>query len=75
MALLNTLLGFLGGIWGLATKVFDYFREKSLLAMGRTLEQGDLAKKEAEVVRQTSEILAKEVTKEETEKKLEDGTF
>lgn len=75
MSLLNTILGLLGGLWGFATKVFDYFKEKSLLAMGRTLEQGDLAKKEAEDIRKTSEILAKEVTKEDTEKKLEDGTF
>jgi hypothetical protein len=75
VAALNLILGFLGGIWSFATKVFDYLKEKSLIAMGRTLEQGDLAKKEAEVIRETSEILAKEVTKEETEKKLEDGTF
>ena len=73
--MLSTILSFLGGIWSFATKVLDYIREKSLVAMGRSLEQGDLAKNEAEVVRTTSEILAKEVTKEETVKKLKDGTF
>lgn len=43
--------------------------------MGRALEQGDIAKRDAEVTREASEILAKEVTKDQTIEKLKDGTF
>lgn len=73
--MLATLLSFLGGIWSFATKVLDYIREKSLIAMGRSLEQGDLAQKDAEATRTAAEILAKEVSKEETAKKMRDGKF
>lgn len=43
--------------------------------MGRSLEQGDIAKSDAEATRKASEILAKEVTKEEVIEKMKDGTF
>lgn len=50
-------------------------KEKALIAMGRALEQGDLAKKDAEVTRTASEIMQKEVTREETIDKMKKGEF
>lgn len=74
-SIVTAVLGFLSGIWSFAAKVLDYLKEKSLVAMGRALEQGDIAKRDAEATREASEILAKEVTKEQTIEKLKDGTF
>lgn len=50
-------------------------KEKTLIAIGRSLEQGDLAKKDAEVTRTASEIMQKEVTREETIEKMKKGEF
>jgi hypothetical protein len=75
ISFLTSILGFFSGVWDFAAKVLEYLKEKSLVAMGRSLEQGDIAKRDAEATREASEILAKEVTKEQTVEKLKDGTF
>lgn len=71
----TSILGLLSGIWTFATKVVEWMKEKALIAMGRALEQGDLAKKDAEVTRTASEIMQKEVTREETIDKMKKGEF
>ena len=75
MSSLTAILGFLSGIWSFATKVFDYLKEQALIATGRSLEQGDLAKQEAELTRTTSEIIAEEKPREKVIKEMRDGTF
>lgn len=75
MSWILSILSALSGVWGFATKLVEFAKDKSLILIGRLLEQGDLAKKDAEATRTAAEIMAKEVTKEETAKKLEDGTF
>lgn len=71
----TSILGLLSGIWTFATKVVEWMKEKALIAMGRALEQGDLAKKDAEATRTASEIMQKEVTREETIDKMKKGEF
>jgi len=71
-----SLIGSLfGGIWNFATKVLDWMKEKALIGLGRALEQGDLAKKDAEATRTASEIMQKEVTRDETIEKMRKGDF
>ncbi len=50
-------------------------RDKAMIALGRALEQGDLAKKDAESTRMAAEEMQKEITKSEIQKKMRDGTF
>jgi hypothetical protein len=71
----TAILGILSGIWNFATKVVDWMREKAFIALGRALEQGDLAKKDAEAIRTASEIMQKEVTREEVIKNMKEGKF
>lgn len=75
MSWLSLLLGFLSGAVQALLKVFDAIKTQELINQGRTLEQADRAKDEVEINRQQTEILAQNQSKEETIKKLEDGTF
>ena len=59
----------------LLSKIFLYFREKEAMRMGEELYKAEQAKKEILVVREQTEILLKDETREETIKKLEDGKF
>ena len=55
--------------------IFEYIKSSELIAQGKNEQQAELAKEEIEINRKQTEILSQEVTKEETIKKLEDGTF
>jgi len=75
MSWLSVILGLLSGVVQGLLKVFDAIKTQELINQGRTLEQADRAKDEIEINRQQTEILAQNQSKEETIKKLEDGTF
>ena len=70
-----TVLGLVGGIVRGFNKVLDWFKEIKWTNVGKELEQAEAAKHEAEVIRETSEIIAEDRTREETVKRMEDGTF
>jgi hypothetical protein len=50
-------------------------KKDELINQGREREQADIAKEEINVNREQTEILTKDQTREETVKKLDDGTF
>ncbi len=74
-SLWSIVLGLFSGVVKLFNKALDYVKSMELINQGKKLEQAENAKREAEFQRKTSEILTQERTKEETTKKLEDGTF
>lgn len=71
----SAILGLVKGIVSLFNKSIEWFKEKALIRMGRELESGDIAKEEVEINRKQTEILTQERTKEDVEKKLEQGNF
>lgn len=75
MGWITTILGFLSSLSQIISKVLDYFREKNLINQGKALQQAEIAKDEININREQTEILSQDRTKEETIKRLEDGTF
>jgi hypothetical protein len=72
---LSAILGFLSTVPKLIVKTLDYFRFKQAVETGREIEKGNIAAKEIRVDREQDEIMMKEQPKNETVKKLENGTF
>lgn len=68
-------MGILSSLSKLATGILDYFREKKLVEQGKTLEKAEIAVHELEVSKEQTKIIMKDQSKEETVKKLKDGTF
>lgn len=75
MSLITTILAIFSSIFKFGMSVFDYIKSAELISQGKNEQQSDLAKEEIEINRKQTEILSQEVTKEETVKKLEEGTF
>lgn len=73
--MLTTILAFFTSIFKFGMNIFEYIKSSELISQGKNEQQAELAKEEIEINRQQTEILSQEVTKEETIKKLEDGTF
>ena len=68
-------MSILSSLSKLATKLLDYFKEKKLIEQGKTLEKAEIAIHELEINKKQTEIIMKDQSKEETVKKLKDGTF
>lgn len=75
MTILSTILAFLTSIFKFGMNIFEYIKSSELITQGKNEQQADLAREEIEINRKQTEILSEKVTKEETIKKLEDGTF
>lgn len=75
MAFWTVLLGFLTGFFNTASRIFDFLKTKQVLDQGRKLEQAEQAKTEVELAREQTEILTRDQTREDTIKKMEDGSF
>jgi hypothetical protein len=70
-----TILGFVNGAISLFNKALDWVKELKFVNYGRELQQAEDAKREAQITRETSEILAEDRTKEQTAKRMDEGTF
>lgn len=73
--IVSAVLGLVRGVISLFSKSAEYFKEKMLIQTGRELQAGQMAKDEIDINRRQTEILSQTVTKDQTEKKLRDGTF
>jgi len=71
----STILGLVSGIVSIIAQVLEKIKKDELINQGREREQADIAKEEINVNREQTEILTKDQTREETVKKLDDGTF
>lgn len=69
------IIGILSGLASIAAKVLDIIKSVWLVNQGKELQKAELAKEEIEINRKQTEILTKNVTKEEVVKKMQDGTF
>jgi hypothetical protein len=69
------VLGLFSGIVQIFAKVLEQLKTNELINQGKELQQAEIAKEEIETSRQQTEILTKDQTREETIKKLEDGSF
>lgn len=69
------IVGFATGVLKTLSRVLDMIKTKANINTGRVIEQAEQAKEETEVNRQQTEILMEERTKEDTIKKMENGTF
>ena len=75
MGFLATILGFLNGLFSFGSKILEYIKANELINRGKADQQADIAKDEIIINREQTAILTKEVTKEDTIKKMKDGTF
>lgn len=69
------IVGFASGFFKSLVRVLDMLKAKANINTGKALEQAEQAKQEAELNRKQTEILVQNRTKDETIKKLENGTF
>lgn len=69
------IVGFATGVLKTLSRVLDMIKTKANINTGRVIEQAEQAKEETEVNRQQTKILMEERTKEDTIKKMENGTF
>ena len=75
MGLLSSILGIFSTLGSLLGRFFDIVKENTLVNWGREQHAADLAKEELEINRKQTEILNQDRTKEDTVKRLEDGSF
>ena len=70
-----TILGLFSGIVSLVNKALDFFKTSSLINRGKVMEQAEQAKREAELERETTKIILENRTKEDTIKRMDEGSF
>lgn len=70
-----TVISLISSLWSGIVKVFDYLKEMTFVKHGRDLERAEITKQDSDIEREQSEILTKDVSREEVIKKMEDGTF
>lgn len=75
MSWITVILGFLSGLFKSLTGILDVIKSQDLINRGKEEQQTEIAKDEIEINREQTQILSQERTREETIKKLEDGTF
>lgn len=75
LSLISTILGAFNALGGLLGRLLDIVKENTLVNWGREQHAADLAKEELEINRKQTEILNQDRTKEDTVKRLEDGSF
>lgn len=74
-SLITAILGAFNALGSLLGRLLDTIKENTLVRWGREQHAADLAKEEVEISRKQAEILNQDRTKEDTVKRLEDGTF
>lgn len=72
---IGIVLGFLSGFFKTATKVLELIKAKQFQTQGRQLEQAEQAKEEVQINREQQEIMLEDRKREDTIKRMEDGTF
>lgn len=75
MSYVAAILGFFSGAFKAFGRILDMFRTQRDVNQGRALEQAEQAKRENELMRQETEVLTENRTKDDVTKKLENGTF
>ena len=70
-----TVVGLVNGVVKLFNGLLDYFKELKWVNIGKSLNQAEIAKEEAQITRETSEIINEDRTKEDTANRMDDGTF
>lgn len=72
---LTAILGFLSGFFSVFSRILEYFKKEELKNEGKTELTKEIAVKEVEITRKQTEVLIKDEKREDTIKKLENGTF
>lgn len=72
---LTAILGFLSGFFSVFSRILEYFKKEELKNEGKTEVIKEIAVKEVEITRKQTEVLIKDEKREDTIKKLENGTF
>lgn len=71
----STVITFIGGIVSFFNKGLEYLKTKENIEQGRKEQAAEIAQKQAEIARKQAEVISQNQTKEQTEKKLDSGTF
>ena len=72
---ITTILGFLSGFFSVFSRILEYFKKEEIKNEGKNEIVKEIAVKEVEINRGQTEVLIKDEKKEDTIKKLENGTF
>lgn len=72
---LTAILGFLSGFFSVFSKILEYFKKEEIKNEGKNEVVKEIAVKEVEINRRQTEVLIKDEKREDTIKKLENGTF
>jgi hypothetical protein len=72
---ITTILGFLSGFFSVFSRILEYFKKEEIKNEGKNEIVKEIAVKEVEINRRQTEVLIKDEKKEDTIKKLENGTF
>lgn len=72
---LTAILGLLSGFFSVFSRILEYFKKEELKNEGKTEVIKEIAVKEVEITRKQTEVLIKDEKREDTIKKLENGTF
>lgn len=72
---LTAILGFLSGFFSVFSRILEYFKKEEIKNDGKNELAKEIAEKEIEINRKQTEVLIKDEKREETIKKLENGTF
>jgi hypothetical protein len=72
---LATILGLLSGFFSVFSRILEYFKKEEMKNEGKTELAKEILTKDQEVTAKQTEILIKDESREETIRKLENGTF
>jgi hypothetical protein len=65
----------LSGFFELINKMFDWIRHKTSIEEGKKLKEAEIIKENEVIVKEQTEILIQDRTKDEVIDKMEKGTF
>ena len=68
-------LGFLSGVVQAALKILEILKTKKMIEEAKKQKEAEIAKHDAEVTRQQTEILIQDRSKKDVIDKMKDGTF
>lgn len=71
----TAILGFLSGFFSVFSRILEYFKKEEIKNDGKNELAKDIADQEVVINRKQTEILIRDEKREETAKKLENGTF
>jgi cell division septal protein FtsQ len=72
---LTAILGFLSGFFSVFSSILEYFKKEEIKNEGKNEIVNEISIKEVEINRRQTEVLIKDEKREDTIKKLENGTF